>query len=150
MDERVDRVKAETPSLSLPPRRGRRRWLWLLLLAAAVGVAVWYYTHQAPKPATQTASQAASQPAASRGAATPPQPVGAATVDTGDIRVVLNELGTVTPLATVTITSQISGQLMGVGFQEGQLVNKGDFLEQIDDRPYQVQLEKDQGQLAHD
>jgi multidrug efflux system membrane fusion protein len=71
-------------------------------------------------------------------------------VDTGDIRVVLNELGTVTPLANVTITSQISGQLMGVGFQEGQLVNKGDFLEQIDDRPYQVQLEKDQGQLAHD
>ena len=147
MDERVDRVRTETPSLSLPPRRGRWRWLWLLLLiAAAVGAVAWYYTHQAPKPATQAASQAG----ASKAGTTPPQPVGAATVDTGDIRVVLNELGTVTPLATVTITSQISGQLMGVGFQEGQLVNKGDFLEQIDDRPYQVQLEKDQGQLAHD
>jgi multidrug efflux system membrane fusion protein len=150
MDERVDRVRTEPPSLSVPPRRGRGRWLWLLLIVAAVGAAAWYYTHQAPKPAPQAASQAASQSGAARGGATPPQPVGAATVDTGDIRVVLNELGTVTPLANVTITSQISGQLMGVGFQEGQLVNKGDFLEQIDDRPYQVQLEKDQGQLAHD
>jgi membrane fusion protein, multidrug efflux system len=148
MDERVDRPRTETPLLSLPPRRRRGRWLWLLLLVAA-GVAAWYYTHRAPKPAGQAASQGASQPA-SRAGATPPQPVGAALVDTGDIRVVLNELGTVTPLATVTITSQISGQLMGVGFQEGQLVTKGDFLEQIDDRPYQVQLEKDQGQLAHD
>jgi len=152
MDERVDRVRTDPPSLSVRPRRGRWRWLWLwlLLIAAAIGAAAWYYMHQAPKPATQAASQAASQGGAARGGATAPQPVGAATVDTGDIRVVLNELGTVTPLANVTITSQISGQLMGVGFQEGQLVNKGDFLEQIDDRPYQVQLEKDQGQLAHD
>jgi membrane fusion protein, multidrug efflux system len=141
----------ETPSLSVPPPRSRGRWLWaLLLIAVAVGAAAWYYTHQAPKPASQATSQAASQTGASRAGATPPQPVGAATVDTGDIRVILNELGTVTPLATVTVTSQISGQLMGVGFQEGQMVTKGDFLEQIDDRPYQVQLEKDQGQLAHD
>ncbi len=151
MDERVDRPRTETPSLSLPPRRGRWRWLWLLvLIAAGVGAAVWYDTHQAPKPASQTASQAASQPAASRAGATPPQPVGAATVDTGDIRVILNELGTVTPLATITVVTQISGQLMNVGFQEGQMVKQGDFLAQIDDRPYQVQLEKDQGQLAHD
>ena len=74
-----------------------------MLIAAGVGAAVWYDTHQAPKPASQTASQAASQPAASRAGATPPQPVGAATIDNGDIRIILNELGTVTPLATVTV-----------------------------------------------
>jgi multidrug efflux system membrane fusion protein len=81
---------------------------------------------------------------------TPPQPVGAATIDKGDIRIVLNELGTVTPLATVTVKTQINGQLVDVGFKEGQMVRKGDFLAQIDPRPYQVALGQAQGQLAHD
>ena len=81
---------------------------------------------------------------------TPPQPVGAATIDKGDIRIILNELGTVTSLDTVTVLTQISGQLIDVGFQEGQIVKKGDFLAQIDPRPYQAALEQAQGTLAHD
>jgi multidrug efflux system membrane fusion protein len=109
--------------------------LLLLLIAAGAGVVYWRHSHQAAKTAAAPA---------------PAQPVGAATVDKGDIRIVLNELGTVTPLANVTVKTQISGQLISVGFQEGQMVAKGDFLAQVDDRPYQVQLEKDQGQLAHD
>jgi multidrug efflux system membrane fusion protein len=143
MDEHVDRTETETPTLSRPAPRRRWRWLWLLLLLIAVGVGVvaWRDTHPASQPAAKSASGAA---------ATPPQPVGAAAVDKGDIRIVLNELGTVIPLANVTVKTQISGQLMAVGFQEGQMVKKGDFLAQVDDRPYQVQLEKDQGQLAHD
>jgi membrane fusion protein, multidrug efflux system len=139
MDERVDRTKTETLPLSRPAPR--RRWLWLVLLLLVVGIGgeVLYHARQAP------------QPAAKGGAGgTPPQPVGAASVDQGDIRVVLNELGTVTSLANVTVKTQIGGQLMSEGFQEGQLVKKGDFLAQVDDRPYQVALEKDQGQLAHD
>ena len=71
-------------------------------------------------------------------------------MDTGDIRVILNELGTVTSLANVTVKTQINGQLTEVAFQEGQMVKKGDFLAQIDPRPYQVALEQAQGQLAHD
>ena len=78
------------------------------------------------------------------------QSVGAATVATGNIRAIVNALGTVTPLATVTVQTQISGQLTDVGFTEGQLVKKGDFLAQIDPRPYQILKEQYQGQLAHD
>ena len=78
------------------------------------------------------------------------QPVGVATVGTHDIRVILNQLGTVTPLATVTVQTQISGQLMQIGFKEGQLVHKGDFLAQIDPRPYQIALQQYQAQLQRD
>ena len=59
-------------------------------------------------------------------------------------------MGAVTPLATVTVTSQISGYLMSVGFKEGQLVKKGQLLAQIDPRPYEVALEQDEAQLARD
>jgi membrane fusion protein, multidrug efflux system len=93
----------------------------------------------------------ASQPAAGRSQPlAAAQSVGAATVGQGDIRVVVNALGTVTPLATVTVQTQIDGQLTSVGFTEGQSVKKGDFLAQIDPRPYQAALQQAEGQLVHD
>jgi multidrug efflux system membrane fusion protein len=76
--------------------------------------------------------------------------VGAATIETGDVRIVLNALGTATSLNTVTVLSQISGRLIEVGFKEGQQVKKGDFLAQIDPRPYQAALNQVEGTLAHD
>jgi len=78
------------------------------------------------------------------------QSVGVARIRRGDIRLSLNALGAVTPLTTVTVNTQISGQLLSVGFKEGQIVHKGQFLAQIDPRPYQVALEEDQAQLARD
>jgi multidrug efflux system membrane fusion protein len=80
----------------------------------------------------------------------PPQAVRVATVATGDIHVSLDALGAVTPLATITVVPQISGILTEVGFTEGQLVKQGDFLAEIDPRPYQVALEQAQGALARD
>ena len=79
-----------------------------------------------------------------------PQSVGVATIATGDIRVIVNGLGTVTPLATVNVVTQINGQLTQVAFHEGQLVKKGDFLAQIDPRPYELLQAQYEGQLVHD
>jgi membrane fusion protein, multidrug efflux system len=145
MDERVDRTELdrEAPPLSEPTRirirRRRFKWWALFLLLVLAGLALWLgLSHRTAPQAGRGAQNAAAQP------------VGAATIATGDIRIVLSELGTVTSLDTVTVVTQINGQLMRVAFQEGQLVKKGDLLIQIDDRPYQAQLQHDQGQLAHD
>jgi membrane fusion protein, multidrug efflux system len=92
----------------------------------------------------------APQPASGRYQAGGLQSVGAATIAPGNIRVVVNALGTVTPLATVTVQTQISGQLTQVGFTEGQTVQKGDFLAQVDPRPYEILKAQYEGQLAHD
>ena len=131
----------EPPPFYQPPPRRRGflgRLLWLILLALIIVGIVWWVLHR-------------SQPSGTgRFTSGGPMPVGTATVQKGDMPIIDNALGTVTPLATVTVQTQINGQLMELGFQEGQLVNKGDFLAQIDPRPYQVALEQAQGQLAKD
>jgi multidrug efflux system membrane fusion protein len=146
MDERVDRPRAEHPPLSRAPvvvRRSRlRKLVWLVILILLAAAAVWFWSHHA----THTAGRQGNR----QGSQTPPQPVGAAMIGKGDIRIILNELATVTSLDTVTVLTQINGQLTDVGFKEGQVVKKGDFLAQIDARPYQVALEQAEGTLARD
>ncbi len=82
--------------------------------------------------------------------AMPPSPVGIAAAGTSDMPIIDAGLGTVTPLATVTVQSQIAGIMQTIGFTEGQLVHRGDFLAQIDPRPYQALLDQARGTLAHD
>jgi len=126
--------------VSRPRHRSRLRWLfWLLLVLAIIGAVVWYYHRPSEQPKTGGRNQFGG-----------PTPVGVATVQKGDMPVTLTGLGTVTPLATVTVKTQINGYLTEVAFQEGQMVKKGDFLAQIDPRPYQVALEQAEGQLAKD
>lgn len=79
-----------------------------------------------------------------------PQPVGIATAQRGSIDVTLPALGTVTPLATVTVRPQVSGQIMRFAFQEGQMVKAGDLLAEIDPRTFRAALEQAQGQMARD
>ena len=80
----------------------------------------------------------------------PPQAVGVAKAATADMSVVDSGLGTVTSLASVTVQTQIAGTLQTIGFHEGQIVRKGDFLAQIDPRPYEALLAQARGTLAHD
>lgn len=132
------------------PRRGRGL-LWFIVFAAIAGVAWYgYKTYYVPK--TQTAGDSAPARGKGRGGrmGDQPQAVGVARIVSGDIPVVLSGLGTVTPLATVTVRSQISGYLTEIGYREGQMVKKGDFLAQIDPRIYEAQLAQFQGQLQRD
>jgi membrane fusion protein, multidrug efflux system len=68
----------------------------------------------------------------------------------GDIQVKIPALGTVTPLATITVRTQITGTLQKINFTEGQLVHQGDSLALIDPRPYEAALEQMKGNLKRD
>jgi membrane fusion protein, multidrug efflux system len=130
------------PKESTPePRRRRSFFGFLIGLIIIGGLGYYGYRVFAPAPATHTHGQRA-------GGA--PQSVGVATIGTGDIKIIYGGLGTVTPLATITVRTQINGTLMEVPFKEGQYVKKGDLLAQIDDRPYKLLKAQYQGQLAHD
>jgi membrane fusion protein, multidrug efflux system len=127
-----------------PPRRRWRSRLvssfwWLLVLGATAALVAWLVY--------RSGNQAGPS---GRFQTTGPVPIGTTQAEKGDMPVVLTALGTVTPLAMVTIKTQINGQLIEVAFREGQMVSKGDFLAQIDPRPYQVALAQAEGQLAKD
>jgi membrane fusion protein, multidrug efflux system len=82
--------------------------------------------------------------------ATPPQVVRVAQAVQGDMPELLSELGTVTPVATVTVLPQLSGYLTEVGYKEGQDVKKDQFLAQIDPRQYEIDLQQSQAALLKD
>ena len=74
-------------------------------------------------------------------------PVQVASATTADVPVTLTSLGTVTANASVTVTSRIDGHLRAVYFTEGQYVQKGQLLAQIDTRAYEADLEQYQGTM---
>ena len=80
----------------------------------------------------------------------PPQVVTVAAATIGEMPETLSELGTVTPTATVTVLPQLSGYLTAVGYREGQDVEKGQFLAQIDPRQYEIDKQQAEAQLAKD
>ncbi|MHB1871520.1 MAG: efflux RND transporter periplasmic adaptor subunit [Steroidobacteraceae bacterium] len=76
-----------------------------------------------------------------------PMPVAVGQVTARDVPVVIEALGTVTPLATVNVRPQVSGPLVKIAFHEGQMVHAGALLAEIDPRPYQAALDQAHGQL---
>jgi multidrug efflux system membrane fusion protein len=84
------------------------------------------------------------------GAGGPPVALTVATARKGNIGVYLDAIGTVTPVYTASITSQVTGPVIAVHFKEGQIVRKGDPLVDIDPRPFEATLLQAQGILERD
>ena len=130
--------------MPFPKRELEKRWGKLALAVVLIGfVAVGYWLY-----ALQILG--ASQPSTRRTDVSGETPVVAVAAVKGDIDITLSALGTVASLATVTIKSQISGQLVRVAYKEGQLVNKGDLLAEIDSRPYEIAMRQAEGAQERD
>jgi len=120
-------------------RKRRRPWLGLLFIALLVLCVVLLVAHK-PKP--QPDESALNQPAVVT--------IKAATVREGDIGIHVDAIGTVTPISTVSVYSQVTGKVIAVNYREGQMVRKGQSLIEIDPRPYEAQLKQAEGTLQHD
>ena len=120
-------------------RKKRRPWWGLLFIVLLVLCVVLLVTHK-PKP--QPDQNALDQPAVVT--------IKAATVREGDIGIHVDAIGTVTPLSTVSVYSQVTGNVIAVNYREGQMVRKGQSLIEIDPRPYEAQLKQAEGTLQHD
>jgi len=80
----------------------------------------------------------------------PPAAVNIAPATKGDMPVTVAALGTVQPIVTATVRTQLSGVLFKIMFQEGQMVRQGQVLAQIDQRPYKLALDQARANLARD
>jgi len=137
------------PRYQLPPRdrsaqpKWRRALVWVLTLGvlAVILILILHF---------QNGSKAAAAAPSGRRGVTGPVATTVVTAQKGNIGVYLNAIGTVTPVYTSTITSEVMGLVTQVHYQEGQLVRKGQPLIDIDPRPFEAQLLQAQGALERD
>jgi membrane fusion protein, multidrug efflux system len=132
-------LAAQGDSRPFIARHWRALIIALIMLALLVGF-VFYLRSKQPIAA----------PPRGRNGQNGPVAVSVATAVSGDIEVKIPALGTVTPLATVTVRTQITGTLQKIYFTEGQFVHQGDALAQIDPRPYEAALQQMEGNLKRD
>jgi multidrug efflux system membrane fusion protein len=128
------------PVVDKQPIKRIRIALLIVIVVIVVAVILIWKHHDTEQAAAATA----------RRAATAAITVITATASKGDINVFLDAIGTVTPVYTDSITSQVTGPVVAVHFQEGQQVRKGDTLIEIDPRPFQATLLQAQGTLERD
>jgi membrane fusion protein, multidrug efflux system len=138
-------VPAEPPPETepRPPKRRKTGWIWFCGVGfVLVVLAVLLFLHfRKEEEEKKKAAAAAKAPGAS---------ITVGQSKTGNINIYVNALGTVTPTYTVTVYSQITGRVMAVHYTEGQLVQVGDPLVDVDPQPYQATLMQAQGNLEHD
>jgi multidrug efflux system membrane fusion protein len=139
-------INDQDPQLYPPTREPKsfivRHWKALLIVLVVVLLMIGFALYLRQK-----------QPVANprgRNGQNGPVAVSVATAVSGDIQVKIPALGTVTPLATVTVRTQITGTLQKILFTEGQFVHQGDSLAQIDARPYEAALQQMEGNLKRD
>ena len=125
-----------------PVKKRRHRWVWVVVLLLFGLLFYWVVQHQQK-------NQAAAM-GGGRRAMGGVVPVTTATARTGDVGVYQDAIGTVTPIHTASMTSQVTGVITAVYYREGQMVHKGDPLVDIDSRQYVAQLAQAQGLLERD
>ena len=120
------------------PAHAKRRWLWIVLivvgLVGAALIARWF----------------ASSSGKDQQRGRPPAAIAITKVTTANVPVSLTALGTVTPVVTATVRAQQAGTIFRVDFREGQVVQRGQVIAQIDPRPFQLQLAQAEANLARD
>jgi membrane fusion protein, multidrug efflux system len=116
------------------------RWIFLVLAVALLGGYGWYRFHNAELAAN-------AQKSAPR---TPPVRVSIAPVERSDFPVYLTGLGSVQAFNTVLVRSRVDGQIDKMAFKEGQSVNQGDLLAEIDPRPFQAALDQAKAKKVQD
>ena len=135
------------PAPAAKPQNRRRIWLYCAVLLVLALVAFWWYrSHEAATAAPKAGTAAKG----GRGGAPAATPVVAVKATKGNIGVYVTGLGAITPIYTVTVKSRVDGQLMTVHFKEGDLVQKGDPLIEIDPLPYQAVVDQIEGALIRD
>src|ERR1022692_3834783 len=147
MTSAIDKPSVIGPDhqLAAPPStysRHRTRWIVIGSLALLVLVIVSLLLISHYRSASKAAALARMTPAGIT--------ITSATAESGSIGVYLDSIGTVTPVYTASITSEVTGQIVAVHYREGQLVSKGESLADIDPRPFQATLLQAQGALARD
>jgi multidrug efflux system membrane fusion protein len=118
-------------------------WIMLILVLLVAAVLVYYFTGSNAK------TNGAAGGAGGRGQ-NGPAAITVGQSKSGNMNIYVDALGTVTPIATVTLYSQITGRVMAVYYHEGQIVKKGQALVDIDPRPSQATLTQAEGSLQHD
>ncbi|WP_337236443.1 MdtA/MuxA family multidrug efflux RND transporter periplasmic adaptor subunit [Proteus faecis] len=135
-------------------KSAKKRVSLIIALIVVIAGAYAYWQFNAAKtasPENKGAQVTNSQNRGTSGSRRPPlPPVQVATSTQEDVPQFLSALGTVKATNSVTVTSRVEGQLMALHFTEGQHVQKGDLLAEIDPRPFEVQLAQAKGQLAKD
>src|SRR5256885_6022143 len=142
----------------LPTRRRaaawRRRWWRGVLAVGLLAIGVYVLVIRAGAVPSRAAAQGPNPvaPAAAPGPnpVAPAVPAVATPAQARDMGVYLTGLGSVTPLHTVTVRTQVNGQLLSVHLHEGQLVRQGGLFAEIDPPPFQAQLTQFEGQMARD
>jgi membrane fusion protein, multidrug efflux system len=130
--------------MSALPSRPRFRLFIYGLTVLLIAAGVWYFSRQ-EKP---EGNRWGPSPAWAGQGRSPAMPVRVVPAEKRDLPVFLKAIGTVTPLNTVTVQSRVTGQLLRVVFEEGQRVEKGQLLAEIDPEPYRIRLAQAEGQLG--
>ena len=126
------------PNNRLSPRSRRIIYGAIVLLVAA---GVWFFSRPRAK-----MNRWGPNPSWAGKGDEPAMPVRVVVAERRDLPVHLKAIGTVMPLNTVTVRSRVDGQLLRVTFEEGQRVEKGALLAEIDPEPYRIQLAQAEGQ----